>query len=161
MHADGLVAVDCPTEATCNQSPTRTRTKTGTTTRHHLADTRRGLEELRTPHDDFLHALSYRTFRLQNTDSTEDRDVFANYYKQRRRTEAAMRDEKFEGSKPIESLSFLCMFKTQCDKNAISEGAALQLLPDFLVGDARQMYQNELEVGDEEVGEITSYVGRN
>ena len=118
---------------------------------------KRGLEELRTAHDDFRHALSYRTYGLQNTDSTQDRDVFANSYKQRRRIEATMRDAKFDGSKPIEALSFLRMFKTQCDKNAISEGAALLLLPDFLVGDAEQIYQNELELGDEGVGGTTSY----
>ena len=79
---------------------------------------------------------TYRTYRLPNTDSTQDRDVFANSYKQRRRIEATMRDAKFDGSKPIEALSFLRMFKTQCDKNAIPEGAALLLLPDFVVGDA-------------------------
>ena len=84
----------------------------------------RGLEELRTAHDDFRHALSYRTCRLKNTDSTRDRDVFAHLYKQRRHIEATMRDVKFEGSKPIEALSFLRMFKTQCDKNSISERAA-------------------------------------
>ena len=49
------------------------------------------------------------------------------------------------------------MFKTQCDKNPISEGAALLLLPDFLTGDAEQVYQNDLELGDEGVGGITSY----
>ena len=57
-----------------------------------------------------------------------------------------MRYAKFDRSKPIEALSFLHMFKTQCDKNAISEGAALLLLPDFLVGDAKQVYQNDLEL---------------
>ena len=49
------------------------------------------------------------------------------------------------------------MLKTQCDKNAIPEGAALLLLPYFLVGDAEQVYQNELELGDEGVGGIASY----
>ena len=68
-----------------------------------------------------------------------------------------MRDAKFDGSKPIEALSVLRMFKTQCDKNAISEGAALLLLPDFLFGDAEQIYQNELELGDQVIGGITSY----
>ena len=47
-----------------------------------------------------------------------------------------MRDAKFDGSNPIEALSFLRMFKTQCDKNEISEGATLLLIPEFLVGDA-------------------------
>ena len=45
---------------------------------------KRGLEELRTAHDYFRHALSYRTYCLQNTDSTQERDVFANSHKQRR-----------------------------------------------------------------------------
>ena len=68
-----------------------------------------------------------------------------------------MRDAKFDGSKPIEALSFFRTFKMQCDKNAIPEGAALLLLPNFLVGDAEQVYQYELELGDEGVGGITSY----
>ena len=68
-----------------------------------------------------------------------------------------MREAKFDGSKPIETLSFLRMLKTQCGKHAISEGAALLLIPDFLVGDAEQVYQNELELRDEGVGGITSY----
>ena len=100
---------------------------------------KRGLEELRTAHDDFRHVLSYRTYRLQTTDSTQDRDFFAHSYKQRRRIEATMRGVKFDESKPIEALSFLRMFKMQCDKNAISEGAALLLLPHLLVGDAEQI----------------------
>ena len=49
------------------------------------------------------------------------------------------------------------MFKTQCDKNAVSEGAALLSLPDFLFGDAEQIYQNELELGDEGVEGTASY----
>ena len=49
------------------------------------------------------------------------------------------------------------MFKAQCDKNAISERNALLRLPDFLFGDAEQIYQNELELGDDGVGGITSY----
>ena len=68
-----------------------------------------------------------------------------------------MRDSKFDGSKPTEALSILRMFKTHCDKNAILEGAALLLLPDFIFGDAEHIYQNELELGDEGVGGITSY----
>ena len=57
----------------------------------------------------------------------------------------------------MEALSFFRMFKAQCDKNTISEGAALLLLPDFLVSDAEQIYQNELKLGDEGVRGITSY----
>ena len=68
-----------------------------------------------------------------------------------------MRDAKFDGSKLIEALSFSRIFKTQCDKNAISEGAALLILPDFLVGDAEQVYQNELVLGEDGVGGITSH----
>ena len=49
------------------------------------------------------------------------------------------------------------MFKTKCDKNAISEGAALLVLTDFLVGDVEQVYQNELELEDEGVAGVTSY----
>ena len=64
---------------------------------------KRGLEELRTAHDEFRHALSYC---LQNADSTQNRDISANSYKQRRRMEAAMRDSKFDGSK----ISHFCVF---------------------------------------------------
>ena len=135
------------------------RNQDGTPSRRHSwkGPRKRGLEELRTAHDDFRHALSCRTYRLQNTDSTQDRDVFANSYEQRSRIEATMRDSKYDGSKLTEALSFLRIFKTQCDKKAISEGAVFLLLTDFLFGDAEQIYQNELELGDEGVREITSY----
>ena len=38
-----------------------------------------------------------------------------------------------------------------------SVGAAILLLLDFLLGNAEQIYQNELELGEEGVGGITSY----
>ena len=142
-------STDTDQDRNYDESPSRRHSWNGTG--------KRGLQELRTAHDDFRHTLSYRTYRLQNTDSTQDRDVFANSYRNRRRFEAKMRDSKFEGSKPIEALSFLRMFKTQCDKNAISEGAELLLLPDFLFGDAEQIYQNEFELRDEWVEGISSY----
>ena len=148
---------DLESESSTDSDQDRNQDETPSRRQSWKGPRKRGLEELRTAHDDFRHALSYRTYRLQNTDSTQDRDVFANSYMQRRRIEATMRDAKFDGSKPIGALSFLRMFKTQCDKNAISEGAALLLLPDFLIGDAEQIYQNELELGDEGVGGITSY----
>ena len=117
----------------------------------------RGLEELRTAHDDFRHALSYRSYRLLNTDETQDRHVFSHARKFRRRVEATMKDCKFDGSKPIEILQFLRMFKTQCDKNDIAEGAVLIILPDFLAGAAETTYLNELELGNEGFGGISSY----
>ena len=57
----------------------------------------------------------------------------------------------------IEILQFLRMFKTQCDKNDIAEGAALIILPDFLAGAAETTYLNELELGNEGFGGISSY----
>ena len=112
---------------------------------------RRGLEELRTAHDDFRNAPSYRSYWLLNTDETQDRHVFSHAHKFRRRVETTMKDCKFDGSKPIKILQFLRMFKTQCDKNDIAEGAALIILPDFLAGAAETTYLNELELGNETV----------
>ena len=111
-----------------------------------------GLEELRTAHDDFRHALSY-----VNADETQDRHVFSHAHKFRRRVEATMKDCKFDGSKLIEILQFLRMCKTQCDKNDIAEGAALIILPDFLAGAAETTHLNELELGNEGSDGITSF----
>ena len=118
---------------------------------------RRGLEKLGTAHDDFRHALSYRSYLFLNTDATQDRHVFSHAHKFRHRVEATMKDFKFDGSKPIEILQFLRMFKTQCDKNDIAKGAALIILPDFLAGTAETTYLNELELGNEVLGGISSY----
>ena len=118
---------------------------------------RRGLEELWTAHDDFRHAQSYRPYRLLNADETQDRHVFSHAHKFRRRAEATMKACKFDGSKPIESLQFLRMFKTKRDKNDIADGAALIILPDYLAGAAETTSLNELELGKEGFGGISSY----
>ena len=83
--------------------------------------------------------------------------MFSHAHKFRRRVEATMKDCTFDGSKPIEILHFLPMFKTQCEKNDIAEGAALIILLDFLAGAAETTYLNELELGNEGFGGINSY----
>ena len=52
----------------------------------------RGLEELRTAHDDFRHAMSYRSYRLLNINETQDRHVFSHAHKFRRHAAATMKD---------------------------------------------------------------------
>ena len=68
-----------------------------------------------------------------------------------------MQDSNFDALTPIEALLCFRMFKTQCDKTTMSEGAVIPRLPNFLFGDAKQIYQSELELVDEGVGGITSY----
>ena len=71
---------------------------------------RRGLEELRVAHDNFRHAPSYHSHRLLNTDETQNRHVFSQAHKFRRRVEATIKNCNFDGSTPIEILQFLRLF---------------------------------------------------
>ena len=118
---------------------------------------RRVLEELRTAHDDFRHALSYRSYLLLNTDETLDRHEFSHAHMFRRRVKPTLKDFKFDVCNPIEILQFVRMFKTQCDKNDIAKRAAIKILLHYPVGAAETTYMNELELGNEVVRGISSY----
>jgi hypothetical protein len=50
-------------------------------------------------------------------------------------------DTLFNGDDPIAVLQFLSSFKTACDHNAVSEGAAFYLFQYFLSGQAKQAFR--------------------
>ena len=51
-------------------------------------------------------------------------------------------------------LSFLSRFKQQMDNNKLSEGAACLICPNFLAGDAKEAYENNFDLLEDEGGFI-------
>ena len=51
-------------------------------------------------------------------------------------------------------LSFLSRFKQQMHNNKLSEGASCLICPNFLAGDAKEAYENNFELPEDEGGFI-------
>ena len=50
------------------------------------------------------------------------------------------------GFKPLDVIEFLSAFKNRCDQNDVSEGMAVELLPDILQGDALSLFKRNLKL---------------
>ena len=105
----------------------------------------------------FTTVLSYRRYRLLNTDPRQDESITAEVGLHVRRLEHPFRNRKFNGLKPVSVISFLDHFKRECDANHISEGAALLCLPKFLDGDAFISFDANESIGSEDIGGFSSY----
>ena len=116
-----------------------------------------GLREIVPDDPKFTSVLTYRRYRLQNTDPRQDSEVTAVTRLNIRRLEHSFRSRKFTGVKPLAVLSFLEHFKRECDMNAISEGAAMLCLPKFLDGDAFITFDANMSIGYEDVGGFATY----
>ena len=95
---------------------------------------------------DFKTVVSYRRYRLNivnaETGSSVSRHV-GDYVKLFKPT---MDSREFDGSIPIAVLDFLSSFKRICDEHGVTEGLAVLLLPNFLVGDARALAEENFEI---------------
>ena len=111
-----------------------------------------GLKELSPGDPRFRRVLSYRTYRLRNTDGGRGPSVAYNTGVNTRRVAHVMASHIFDGSDSIAVLSFLSRFKQQMDNNKLSEGAACLICPNFLGGDAKEVYENNFELPEEEGG---------
>jgi len=116
-----------------------------------------GLQEIVPDDPKFLGVLSYRRYRLLNTDPTQNADVTAAVGLHIRRLEHSFRSRKFTGAEPLAIIGFLDHFRRECDLNSLSEGAAILCLPKFLDGDAYVTYDAHLALGSEEIGGFSSY----
>ena len=124
-----------------------------------LGPRQRGLVELEPNDVRFKHALSYRKYRLINTDPTIDADVTASTGLNARRLEHTLKNKRFDGTKPLEVLSFLSAFRNECNANQVSEGGALLLLPKFLEDVALETFVTNFESGDEMTDGFSSFPG--
>ena len=122
----------------------------GMTKRKSLGDKVPGLVEIEAPRDEFVLAVSYRYYRLDNTSQTYNHRVASRLSRYTKALSHTIRARKFDGSEPIAVLEFLRSFRDACNHNGVSEAAAARLLPYFLeepvVGDAR----NNLSLWEDE-----------
>ena len=57
----------------------------------------------------------------------------------------------------MDDIEFLSAFKKRCDKNGVSEGMAVELLPNILKGDALSLFKRNVKLEANRSGAVTSY----
>ena len=111
-----------------------------------------GLSEIDPSDPRFATVLSYRCYRLRNTDPSRGPEVERDTGVFSRRMAHTMGPLTFDGSKPIAILQFLRTLKRELDGNGRSEGAALLLCPKFLIGDALETYNTQFDLANDGLG---------
>lgn len=111
-----------------------------------------GLKELKPSDPRFKEVLSYRRYRLRNTDGKRGTKVSKQTGVYARRFSHVLSPLVFDGENPIGILQFLTAFKNELDSNGLSEGAALLLCPKFLIGDPLEAYNGQFDLlqGDQD-----------
>ncbi len=74
-----------------------------------------------------------------------------------RLTRHAMENHAFSGERPIEVLQFFSAFKTTCEDNDISEGAAVRLMSKYLTGAAKRQFCSYIALGASRLRGFSSY----
>ena len=118
-----------------------------------------GLAEIQPSDPRFADALSYRKYRLLNTDPTRGPAVERDTGVYTRRMSHTMAPLVFDGSKPLSILQFLRTFKSELDGNGRSEGAALLLCPKFMTGDALETFNAQFDLANDGLGGFRTWPG--
>ena len=105
-----------------------------------------GLEEIRPADPEFGPVVSYRRYRLQNTNPDTGPAVSRHVGEYAKLFQPTMKNRKFNGSIPIAILDFLSSFKRTCDEHGVSEGLALLVVPHFLEGEVRALVEENFEL---------------
>ena len=108
---------------------------------------RSSLKPVRPLNDLFAIAVDYRTYRLRNRSQKYVSSTAKNMGKYHKRLDVQMKNHSFSGDDPIAVLGFLSRFRNACDKNDISEGAALWCLQFYLTGTAHSILESRLTGG--------------
>lgn len=111
-----------------------------------------GLEEIKPADPEFGPVLSYRRYRLQNTDAEIGPSVSRYVGEHVKLFQPTLKNRKFDGSIPIAILDFLSAFKKTCDEHGVTEGLALLILPNFLEGDVRALVDENFELSGIGIG---------
>ena len=122
-----------------------------------LGPTYPGLQEIVPADERFKGRVSYRRYRLRITSSRQGRSVSKNLGLQSRRFLKLFQNSYFDGGKPLAIIEFLSAFKKRCDQNGVSEGMAVELLPDLLKGNALSFYKRNVSLEANREGAATSY----
>jgi len=104
-----------------------------------------GLPEL-TPSDErFERVMSYRRYRLIDANSVLDDTISRNLGIWIRRLKHQMERNIFDGKRPVAILNFFAAFKKALDGERIPEAGALQILPHFLDGSPKDIYEGMMD----------------
>jgi hypothetical protein len=103
-----------------------------------------GLKEQVTRRPEFKSLVSYRSYRLGDTDQRVNASLTGKVNAHLKRLKHYL-DYKYSGDPAIQVLDFLRTFKEAADLNGISEGVAVIILPYFLEGRAKSGLASRLK----------------
>jgi hypothetical protein len=116
-----------------------------------------GLVPLTNFRPEFQALVSYRRYRLADTDPIVDAEVTDCLHSYLKRMKQHL-DYQFSGSPAIKVLDFLRSFKIAADVSRLSEGAAALVLPNFLSGRAKTGVVTHLKQIPESIPEYPAAV---
>ena len=99
---------------------------------------------IRPTNDIFSRAVDYRSYRLVNRKQEYTERIQRSMGKYEKRMKVQMAHHRFNGKDPITVLDFLARFKDSCDRNNISEAAAVWCFQYFLDGQAANVVKTRL-----------------
>ena len=99
---------------------------------------------IRPLNDLFNKAVDYRTYRLENRSARYDANTARRINRFRKKLDVEMKTHTFGGQDPIAVLGFLAQYKMACDRNGVSEGAAVWCFQFYLTGQAHALLQSRL-----------------
>lgn len=107
-----------------------------------------GLEPAQTMLTAFTSVIDYRTYRLIDTSGVPSGEDLRRMYRLKKQVDGLNTTMGvFDGSDPMELLSFLATFKKAMDGLSKSEAVAVRVLAYFLADDAKDAYQSQMSPG--------------
>ncbi len=116
-----------------------------------------GLPELEPGDPRFRGLLSYRLYRLLKRSAHLGPDTSRDIGVWGRRLEHSMLRHTFDGRRTVACLRFLSAFERQLDNERVPEAAAFNIWPRFLSGDALDLFNQQTEDGDAEIGRFSTW----
>jgi len=117
----------------------------------------RGIRELSPRNSAFRQVLSYRRYRLINTSAYCGPEVTAQTSSVVKSLRPVMKNRKFDGTKPMAIVGFLALLKRQFDQAKVGEGAALLVMPEYLGGHARDLFDANFDAVGDDTGGFTRW----
>ena len=116
-----------------------------------------GLKELSPTNSLYKDALSYRSYRLEDTSqrrTSRETGKVRDYIK---RMDIKLKQHHFTGEDPIMVLDFLARFVREANIQEMSEAQAFLALPHFLDGFAKSQYEAGVELVKPRLGGVSSW----
>lgn len=116
-----------------------------------------GLKELKPNNPYFDQALSYRTYRLENTDQERTSRQTGKVKDHIKRLQLTLEECSFDGGDPILILEFLSRFADEADTLEMSEAQAFIALPYFLKGNAASQFRSVKTTSSRASGGVSAW----